>query len=277
MRATVPLARSPINTTIAQDADGIVARTFDPQFEMAEGKYSGYAIVNKLGKNADVDTSTTPEDIWEGGGLYTGFPNTLGEVLQVVSSSANDASAGAGARTIRVTGLDANYAIQTEDFTLNGTTPVVGVKTFTRVHTANILTSGSNNSAFNAGDITVRHNVTTANVFLVMSADTNQTNCSAYTVPAGKTAYMHRITGGILSSGGATYSADVSIFLQNATKSNAPRYRRPFTIISVSPTTYEIYGGLIFTEKTDIMLRVRHVSTSNIAVTGGYDLVVIDN
>jgi hypothetical protein len=39
----------------------------------------------------------------------------------------------------------------------------------------------------------------------------------------------------------------------------------------------EIFGGLVFTEKSDIILRVTSTSTNDSSVTGGYDLVVVDD
>ncbi len=52
----------------------------------------------------------------------------------MVSSSANDTSAWSGARTIKIFGLDASGVEQTEMITLNGTTAVDSVGTYTRVY-----------------------------------------------------------------------------------------------------------------------------------------------
>lgn len=38
-----------------------------------------------------------------------------------------------------------------------------------------------------------------------------------------------------------------------------------------------IYGGLIFTEKSDLVIRITSTSISNVAMNGGYDLIVIKN
>lgn len=265
-----PPLSAPLNNVIQQDADSIVARVIDSELDIAAGRYTGFAIVNKFGKNSDVDAA---EDIWEAGADYTGFPLSAAETIQVVSASTNDTSSGSGARTIRITGLDTNYAIQSEDFTLNGTSAVTGTKIFRRVHTASVLTSGSSNTTFNDGIITVRHSTTTSNIFLSMLAGTNQTNCSAYTVPAGKTAYMRRITGSIRGNANATASGAIWVRGFGA----SPRYRRPFGFAQANDFRDEIYGGLVFTEKTDIILRITAVSTTNLEITGGYDLILVDN
>lgn len=64
--------------------------TSDFGTEVARGVYSGYRTNIKYGRNAEIDIGTTPEDIWEGGGVYTGFNATANENLELFSSSAND-------------------------------------------------------------------------------------------------------------------------------------------------------------------------------------------
>lgn len=59
--------------------------------EVARGLYSGYEIVRKFGRNPDIDTGTTPEDVYNGGGTTTAFNATANEGLRVLSSSAQDA------------------------------------------------------------------------------------------------------------------------------------------------------------------------------------------
>lgn len=75
---------------------------------VAYGQVPGYRRVTALGNNPDVDSGTVPEDIWAGGGAYPWM--TGATALEIVSSSANDAAAGTGARTVTINGLDINYA-----------------------------------------------------------------------------------------------------------------------------------------------------------------------
>lgn len=145
--------------------------------------------ITKFGRNPDVDASGGgPEDVWEGGGLYTGFPagvvNTVAETCTVVSSSANDAAAGTGMRTCRLSGLGATGAEQLEDVTLNGTNAVTTTNRWYRVNRVVGLTGGSGMT--NAGAITVRHSSTTANIFAVVPAGFGQSQIACYTVPANE-------------------------------------------------------------------------------------------
>lgn len=66
----------------------------DFSLEVARGNIEGYTLYNKFGSNTDVDTGSTPEDIWGGAGVYTGFDATSGEAVGVRSTgggSGNDA------------------------------------------------------------------------------------------------------------------------------------------------------------------------------------------
>lgn len=93
----------PLNIAVSRDADSIVVRGTDFYQEVQEGRRTGYEMTTKTGLNEDV---TGAEDIWHGGGDYTGQPaDFTPETVDIFSASVNDASGGTGARTIRFEGL----------------------------------------------------------------------------------------------------------------------------------------------------------------------------
>lgn len=61
--------------------------------EVIQGRYPEIRYDTKFGRNADIDTGSAPEDIWHGGGLYTGHSATANENLDTRSSSSNDTGA----------------------------------------------------------------------------------------------------------------------------------------------------------------------------------------
>jgi hypothetical protein len=260
---------APLNATIQSDSDALVTRSVSSEIDIAAGRVAGLSIVNKFGRNIDIDTGAA-EDIWGGGGSYTGFA-TLAETLSFVSTSAADASAGTGARTIRIIGLDANYNQIQETVTLNGLTPVTTTQSFLRAHTMATQTAGS--GGVNAGTITVTQSVTTANVMLTMEVGTNQSYSSGYTVPAGYTAYLRTLTGAIRGASSATAFGDI----WTRAFGGVFRARRPFVLSNGNTLQDQIYGGLVFTEKADLVLRITSVSSNNTEVTGGYDLILVQN
>lgn len=266
---------SALNSTIAEDADALVVRSIPAELDIAAGRFQGYSTVNKFGTNADIDTASVPEDIWEGGGVYTGFPDSTLETISVFSSDANDTSAGTGARTIRISGLDTNYVAQSETITLSGVTPVASVNQYRRLHTATIMSAGS--GGVNVGTITARHTTTTANVFLSIQPGRNQSNCSGYTVPAGYTAYMRALHCTIRGTAQLTQAQAVEGQIWTRTFGQPFRSRRPFISTSNSRLQDVIFGGLSFTEKSDIILRITTASDNNISVNGGYDLILVKN
>lgn len=140
--------------------------------------------VNIIGYNPSV--STTASTIWSGGATsYVQL--TTGTALEVVSASANDAAAGTGARTVRVSGVDSSYLPFTEVITLNGVTPVPLVNTSViAVNRTEVLTAGS--GLVNAGKIDVRA-VSGAAVKSSIQAVAESQGISAdfvYTVPASQ-------------------------------------------------------------------------------------------
>ena len=48
----------------------------DFTLEVSRGAVNGWSTRRKFGRNADVDAGSTPEDVWNGGGVYTGFPTS---------------------------------------------------------------------------------------------------------------------------------------------------------------------------------------------------------
>ena len=59
-------------------------------FDISRGLVPGISELSKFGRNSEIDTATDPEDIWNGGGLYTGFPDGAAETIDVFSSSILD-------------------------------------------------------------------------------------------------------------------------------------------------------------------------------------------
>lgn len=57
--------------------------------------------------------------------------------------------------------------------------------------------------------------------------------------------------------------------------------QQPLNVLNGTNSSYrlydQIYGGLVFTEKSDIVLRISDTSANNTAVNGGFDLILIKN
>ena len=178
--------------------------------DVSRGSVANVTSFVKTGRNPVVNANTAPEDIWHGGGLYTGQPEwgTTPETIEVFSNSADDSATGIGARTVTLYGLDSLGNRQQYTATLNGTTPVIiPTLLWARMNYAEVETAGTN--SFNVGEITARWTTTTSQVFMVMPAGTNKTAIGASTVPLGKTRSIVSTTCRIARASGATGSANV--------------------------------------------------------------------
>ena len=228
-------------------------------------------IIQRSGSNTDIDTTTTPEDVWGGSGMYTGFPSTA-ETLSIVSASANDTAAGSGARTLRISGLDSVGNFLTEIVTLNGTTPVVTTNAFLRMNRAIVLTSGDNNTAFNAGAITINHSTTTSNVFGIIDVNTNMLKTTAYTIPKGTAGVIRNIAISGLR-GTASFNGVASLYIRPPTE--APRLELSAGFSSAQSFAIIEAGGIYVPELTDIIIRITNVSSNNAVIDANLELYVI--
>ena len=144
---------SVIGDPLGEDDKALVTRPTSFEHEVAVGKRTGVTTWNKWGYNSDIDTAAE-EVIASFGGTYT--PPTSPTTLTLSSSSGNDTSlggGGTGARTILITGIDANRNIQTQTISLQGITPVVTTTTWLGINRIEVISSGS--GQVNAGSIGV--------------------------------------------------------------------------------------------------------------------------
>jgi hypothetical protein len=231
----------------------------------------------KFGRNPDIDTGTTPEDIWSPGGLYTGHPTGSPETIDIVSSSTNDTSAGTGARTIRLFGLKSNAstAYESEDFTLNGTTTVTSTSTWYRINRVFVLTAGT--LGYNEGTITVNHTTTTANVFATIEPQLNQTTIAAYTIPANFTGYLDQYLLVLSRAGGGLGSATVTIRVRDTLNGGVYRSLEAIDMTTGSPLDTRLKYPFRLVEGSDILFRVEDVSDGNSIFNCSFTVVLVDN
>lgn len=242
--------------------------------EVVAGGVEGYGNVTKFGRNSDIDTAAA-EDVWEGGGTYSGFPTGAPETVEVFSGSANDTSAGTGARTVRITGLktSSSAAYETEDLTLNGTTAVTSSSTWYRVNRMVVLTAGSGGQ--NAGILTCRHTTTAANVFVNVAVGYNQSTVAAYTVPAGIGGQLVGLTINMARASGAAGSATVSLRVRET--GGVFRASRVYEISNSFSVMPPLKLPIVLPAGADIKVRVDSVSDNNTTVTAEMEILLIDS
>jgi uncharacterized Zn-binding protein involved in type VI secretion len=174
--------------------------------QVARGLIPGHSVVTVFGYNPDVDTSE--ESVWPNGGTVP-HP-TVASVLKISSTDAADASpSGTGARSVLITGINANYDQVSETVVLSGQTAVNTVNSYLYVNGLTVTSVGSGGA--NAGDINVGTGTVTAGVPAVLydmiAIGYNNRTTGHYCVPAGYTGYLVH---GLFTAGQASGSTAIT-------------------------------------------------------------------
>jgi len=251
-------------TGISSPTTPDLAKAFD--LFVAQGASPGWTNFEKFGRNPAIATNTDPEDVWNGGGDYTGFPTGAAETMEIFSGDDNDTDAGdggTGARTVTISFLLDGDKKRKDDVTVSlaGQTPVsLGAQTYSRATRIAVTTCGSGGA--NLGTLTLRHTSTTANIFAVMPIGYARTTIAAFTVPAATTLYLTQMSIEIARAAGAAAGA-------TATLMGRPEGGCFQAYLAPELTTSGPFSLPVMLElpaKTDLKVRVELVS-STISVT----------
>jgi hypothetical protein len=240
------------------------------ELQVSRGQISWHETLFQFGINSAVGTSF--ETLWTASSVYSYL--SAASVLTISSSSATDASAGTGARTVRINGLDANYNEISETVSLNGQTAVNTVNSYLRVFALQVMTAGSGGEAVGviyAGTGTVTSGVP-AVVYAEIPVGYGKSQMALWTVPAGYTAY---ITSYAFTSASATANNAIT----------GAMAIRPLGGVFSFEATVKMGGGntfdrhfdtyLVVEEKSDVEMRAAASSTAQ--VTGEMQIIYIKN
>jgi len=238
------------------------------ELQVSRGQIQGHSTVIVFGYNPDVDTSE--ESVWPASGTVP-HP-TSASVLKISSSSADDASAGTGARTVFIEGLDGNFNVVSETVTLNGQTAVNTTNSYLYVNSFYVATVGSGGA--NAGNINAGTGTVTAGVpavlYDIISIGYNNRTTGHYCVPAGYTGYMSE---GIFSAGQASGSTSVTGFLRQHGTDNILRVGAVATVNN-SAAVFMFEQPYIIPEKNCVGATAIGASANN-AVSSYFNIILI--
>jgi len=240
--------------------------------QVARNQISFHKSNFKFGFNADVDDSL--ETVWAQGGLYSYLASA--SVLKVSSSSTADTSAGTGARTVELSGLDTNYDEISETVTLNGQTAVNTTNEFLRINRMVVRSAGSggqNAGVIYAGTGTVTTGVP-ANKYATIAIGDNQTLMALWTVPRGYTAYLLQTDITVATTQNNKYC---TVHLVARPEGEVFQIKDKF--VKAESSVHQGYTiPLKFEEKTDIEVRaIGDSAGADIAISAGLDFIYIQN
>jgi hypothetical protein len=245
-------------------------KTEDFALQVARGQIPGHSAISIFGYNPDVDT--TEESIWPDGGTVP-HP-TLASVLKISSSSADDTSAGTGARTVTIVGLDGSYNQVSESITLNGQTAVNTTNSYLYVNGFYVASTGSGGA--NAGNINAGTGVVTAGVpavlYDIIATGYNNRTTAHYCVPAGYTGYL---TTGVITTGQASGSTSVTAFLKQHGQDGIVRVGAVSTLNNGS-VQYDFSYPYIISEKNCVGASAIG-SAANNSASAFFNIVLVKN
>jgi hypothetical protein len=240
--------------------------------QVARNQISFHKNNFKFGFNPDIDDSL--ETVWAQGGLYSYLASA--SVLKVSSSSTADTSAGTGARTVELSGLDTNYDEISETVTLNGQTAVNTTNEFLRINRMVVRSAGSggqNAGVIYAGTGTVTTGVP-ANKYATIAIGDNQTVMALWTVPRGYTAYLLQTDITVATTQNNKYCT-----VHLVARPNGEVFQIKDKFVKAESSVHQAYTiPLKFEEKTDIEVRaIGDSAGADIAISAGLDFIYIQN
>lgn len=234
---------------------------WDEEFDLnvARGKTRGASQIHKFGATPSQSINTTAT-VWDKGDtLYPWSAFDTAGVLVVAQVGASD-----NGKTLTVQGLDGDFNLVSENFTLSSSGTVTGTQTFKRVYRG-FLTDGTN-----VGQINVSRGGTQV---LRILAGAGQTLMAVYTVPAGYTGYLYH--GNCTAQSGA--DATGFMYVRYNTVGTTFRVGHTFEISGDGgPYDYKFSFPQELAEKTDIDVRLT-TRSNNGRFTAAFDILLIKN
>lgn len=238
--------------------------------KVSQGLIAGHSFVDKFGENPDIDTGTTPEDIWEFGGEYSYDDVGTAPIVSLVSDSALDTM------DISVQGLDIDGFEVSQTITLNGTTRVALTTPLWRVY--RMGNEGSAGEDINGavycytgvGDVPVNDQVRA-----IIDNGNNQTLMALYTIPRGYVGFLYR---GELGGSRTQTSGAMQCAYYSRRFGKVFRIKKRVDITNQGTSVYvdSRIAPDVIPALTDIKLRVEGVSANNAGVFGTFDIMLVD-
>lgn len=148
----------------------------DAMLEIGQQRDSSAQLLHFFGFNDAIGTAY--ETVWNNGGGQYVYPSQA-LTMSCVSTSAEDT------QTILISGLDEDYQEIYDVVQLNGTTPVATTNQFYRINAARTL------AGVNVGAISISNSGT---VYAYIGPDLGTHQAIIYTVPVGRSLYIHQVT-----------------------------------------------------------------------------------
>jgi len=229
------------------------APSFDLGISVSKGLVEDFSVAGQFGYNTAVGTSF--ETVWGVGGTPT-YPSTATGCTVTSSNTASDNTG-----TVLVSGLDANYDLQTAVATIGGSATT---ETFIRVFSIRMLTANTGNA--NVGTLTATVDSQTV---ATVPVGYGSSLSAIYTIPRNKRGYI------VQASIGASKQKEIEAKIlikqvSNGNVWNTVAFQSTFGV----PLFETFVIPFVVEEKTDIELRAKADATT--AISGSLSLFLED-
>lgn len=249
------------------------------QFKIGRGAMKGIQAVNKFGRATNADSGVAT-DVWDGANATDDVDiwvaPTQARVHNVVSTSTSDIAGGAGARTLRVSGLtDWDTREVSEDITMDGTDAVATQNAYVIVHRLQVLTKGATSA--NVGVITATA-VSDGTVTAQIGVGNGQTQMAIYGVSSLQSAYVTLMYSDMIKTGQATSSeADLLVNPEPDVQVSTFLTKHTFGLVTTGTShhVHQFNPWLVFPGPAIIKVQV-NTSANDTDVSGGFDLYLVD-
>jgi len=240
------------------------------ELAVSKGKIPNHYTIDKYGENPEIDTGSTPEDIWEYGGEYTYDSYGTAPIVSLVSDNALDT------QIISVEGLDIIGDFVSQDITLTG-----NIRKALDTPLWRVFRMG--NEADDGNDINgvvycytgVGNVPLSTEIRAIIDNGNNQTLMALYTLRRGRVGFLYRGEIGA-SRGVAAAECRAAYYSRRLEKVFKVKKR-----VNVSNSGSSIYQDKrsfpdIIPALTDIKLRIEMVSSNDLGTFGTFDIMEVD-
>ena len=203
----------PLDATIASDFDSISVRPTKFEYEAALGLRQGRVVWNKWGYNDAIVGTGTPEVVASWGGTFTRL--SAAQTLSVVSLSTDDDDGGTGANSVLLYGVDENWVAQTEEVTMDGTTPVTTSNQWIGLNRVEVLLAGDDE--VNADAITITGSTDTGTIVGQIPAGAGSSQQCIFYTQANYTTLITRLFINVVKlAGGGLPETTTTLWVYNS-------------------------------------------------------------
>lgn len=261
------------NLTISDESSGL---------SIARGNVTGATAEHKFGNAPDFDTGDGEVTIWDGAEDNTTWENmrydysTSADIDSISSSDTTDT------QVMEIQGLGAATNLVVQMATLDGTNRVaLGTSLYRVFRTKNTGASDLTGHVFVYPNtpITAGIPIDNSKIRVVVQPENNQTEMAVYTIPAGKTGYMRSFD--CATSGGTKLSNYIiRIYARSAGGVFQLKKKLSISDTGTSVFQYTYQDPAVYEAGTDLEMTGESIASpavSEAAISGGFDLVLIDD